>query len=405
VGEDGRDGGVAGEDELVDPGLERPLGGRRERDGAGDGPHLQGVGDDQAAEAHPVAEQAADHGRGQGGRGSGVDGPDDQVADHDRVQAGSDGGPEGDQVVGVEAGHAGRDDRQAVVGVDGGRAVAGEVLAHGRDPAGGQAAHEGHRGPAGGRRVGAEGAVADDPVPAGPGDVQDRGQVGRDPQGGQVPAGGQPVALDPLGGHAAELPGRRAGPHDPGQAGHPRPRLLVDGDLERDLGPLLQVGDQRPDLPGGDDVAPEQQQPTDPPVDQPPADRPRLGPREPDQQQLGELGAERREVVAPGPRRRCGACGQLEPPLLAVGYPPGSGAHGSRGGRVRARLGARLPKRLGRRRPARPARVARPTSVAGGQGQDQHQPGRQEVAPGQASTSRPSSDQRVWKVPGRSTRR
>jgi hypothetical protein len=331
------------------------------------------------------------------------------VADHDRAKAGADGGPERGQVAGVQAGQAGLDDRQPLVGVDGGGAVAGEVLADRRDPAGAQAAQVGHRGPAGGGRVGAERAVADDPVPAGPGDVQDRGQVGGDAEGGQVAPGGLAVALDLVGGQLAELPGRRRGPDDPGQAGHPRARLLVDGHLERDLGPALETGQQRPDLPGGDDVVAEQQQPADTPVDQPPADRPRPGPGEPDQQQLCQLGPQRRQVVTPTPRRGgapCGGalaggkgCGQPEPRHLPVGYPPGSGARRSRGGRVPACLqaghGATLGVSLG----------ARPAAVAGGQNEDQHQPGRQEVAPGQASTSWPPSDQRVWKVPGRSTRR
>ena len=61
----GWDGGVAGEDELVDPGGE---GGRRREGGCRRGAHLQGVGDDQAVEAHAVAEEATDHRRGQGGR-------------------------------------------------------------------------------------------------------------------------------------------------------------------------------------------------------------------------------------------------------------------------------------------------------------------------------------------------
>ena len=43
-------------------------------------------------------------------------------------------------------------------------------------------------------------AVADDAVPAGPGDVQDGRQVGGDAEGGQVAAGGPAVALDPVGG-------------------------------------------------------------------------------------------------------------------------------------------------------------------------------------------------------------
>ena len=292
------------------------------------------------------------------------------------------------------------------VGVDGGGAVAGEVLAHGGDPAGGQAAHEGHGGPAGGRRVGPEGAVADDAVPAGPGSVQDRSQVGGDAEGGQVAASGEAIALDPFGGHAAELAGGRRGADDPGQAGHPGARLLVDGHLQRDLGPVLQGLDQRPDLGAGDDVGAEQQHPAHPLVDQPPADRPGRGAGEADQQELGELDAEGREGGAGGLPR---GCGRRRARLPALGYrpPPGGLASGGRGParpvRLRARRFARLLARLLASLVAR-LLAPRTAPVAGGDQEDQHQPGRQGTAPGQASTSWPSSAQRVWNVPGRSMR-
>ncbi|MCK7500696.1 MAG: hypothetical protein MZW92_68645 [Comamonadaceae bacterium] len=66
-------------------------------EGAGHAGHLQGVGDDEAAETELLPQDAGHDGRGQG-RGQArrrVEGRDGQMGAHDRPDAGVDGLPEG----------------------------------------------------------------------------------------------------------------------------------------------------------------------------------------------------------------------------------------------------------------------------------------------------------------------
>ena len=221
----------------------------------------------------------------------------------------------------------------------------------------------------------------------------------------------------PAAGRSAR-PGRRAGgpargltarPGRSRQAGPLRAGLLVDGYLQRDLGPFLEVGHQR---------APARRRRRwrgTAAARRRPGPQPRLtaraGSREPDQQQLGELDADGRQLVAGRPRdrrapqgsrgsRTTRACGQPHLLLPRSATLPVRGPHGSRGRgdypRAWAAAGSRTAAAVGRgqRRSRRRRRE-----------EDQQQSGRQQGAPGQASTSWPSWDQQVWKLPGGRRRR
>jgi hypothetical protein len=177
---------------------------------------------------------------------------------------------------------------------------------------------------------------------------------------------------------------------DAGQAGDAPAGLLVDRDLQRDRGPAAELAQEAADLGGRDDVAAEQEQAADALVDQPAAGRAGDRAAEPDQQELGE----------PGPQGRQGALRRGERARVELARREGrrggdqaGGADGGTGGRRR-------------RLPGRP--VAPGQDAAAQQGRQQQRgggPAGGDARGRQTSTSSPSLDQRVWKLPGRSSRR
>ncbi len=241
----------------VGAGRDGPHGAGRDAVGAGDGAHLDAVGDDQPVEAQLLAEQPGEDALRHGGRQLGVVRVEQDVRGHDALHAGRDGRPERQQVLAELVGGQ-VDPGQPEVRVAGRVAVAGEVLGAGRDAGGLQAADV--RGGVPGRQVAvaAEGADADHRVVRVGVDVRVGRVVQVHADGGQV----EPDrAGDPLGEvgvvDLAERQVARVG----GPAGHFEAgdvaALLVGGDQQVAV-ERVHLRGQRGDLLRGADVAAEQ---------------------------------------------------------------------------------------------------------------------------------------------------
>ncbi|CAM5599114.1 hypothetical protein SFUMM280S_07720 [Streptomyces fumanus] len=226
--------------------------------GAGDGPHLNAVGDDQAVVAQFAAEEFDEDPPGEGARVIQVQGRGEDVGAHHRPGAGLDRRAERHQVAFGQHGGVGVDARHRVVGVDGGVAVAGEVLGAGGHTRRLQAGDVGGGVPGDQGGVGAEGPYADHRVVGVGVDVGGRGPVEVHAAGGEAAAqfgGDAPGQLHVVDRAERVVAGEGgAGAHL--QTGDVA-ALLVDGD-QHVVAFGAQLGGERGDLLGGGDVAAEQ---------------------------------------------------------------------------------------------------------------------------------------------------
>jgi len=235
----------AGEEEQVGAGTG---GGDRDLCGAAevfDRRRFQGVGDRDALEAEPVAQLTGGDRAGEG-RGPIREGRVDRGAEHHQLAPGGDEGLVGPLVdrPQIPLGEVDPFDRE--VGVFGRGAEAGEVLAGGGHAAGLQRLGEGDRGGFDPRCRRAEAAFGLGDDPAGPADVEHRGEIDVDAQLTQGGGGGATLPGAEGGAAGAHLAGGGGGsPADPLH----QAALLVDHDqqrvaqLRRPLD-LLQRGDQ-----------------------------------------------------------------------------------------------------------------------------------------------------------------
>ena len=260
-GDDGVDGlgHIGGHEQDVASGLQRQ---HRQLTGSvaiGESPHDQGVGEEEAGEAHLVPEELGHEAGIQRGRRSvrALDPGHDDVSRHDGVHPGLHRLPERHQLHGVEPVPVRRNHRKVQVRVGPGVPVSREVLRRGEhtalvcplDVRGPQPGHGG--------RVLTEGARVDNGVVGVRVDVQHGSEVQVDADRLRLDRRDAPVlpdeALVPDGseGHG----GRKAGSTALRQHGrqgvgvvdpHPRPAVLeVRGDQERDPGPGLELVDLR----------------------------------------------------------------------------------------------------------------------------------------------------------------
>ena len=118
----------------VNAGFDGAHGGFARRIERGDPAHLHGVGNDEAAKFHLVAQQAGEDIFGErGGKlRIGFESRDGEMAGHDRANARFDGGPKGRQRGGAEFGAAAGNGGESEMRIDGYVAMPGEMLRGGQ---------------------------------------------------------------------------------------------------------------------------------------------------------------------------------------------------------------------------------------------------------------------------------
>jgi len=210
--------------------------------------HLQRVGEERAAESHPLPEEPPEDPPRQRRRGFRVQRPVDHVGGHQRRDPRADGAAERKQFPGEEHRRGRPHHGQFLVGIGGGVAVPREMLPH-RENAPGEAPFvEGDAQPGDGFRVAGERPVPDHGVARIRVHVQDGGKIDVDPDGAELRRRRGAHRRGDLLVAAAEE-GARAGRREPGEG-----RVLQ----ARHAAPLLVDGDQRPRVPlsgGGTDFA------------------------------------------------------------------------------------------------------------------------------------------------------
>lgn len=233
-------------------------------DGSGQGFHGKVVAHEEAAKADFAADDVDNHAGRRGGRGVGVDCRIDDVGGHGGRHVGQ--FAERGEVGPAEFGVACFDDRQVEVAVGGRAAVAGDVLDDRDDAASDMAARDGFGKGYDLGHGGTVGAVADDVVAAGDGQVEDRRAVAVDRQGAQFggdEAGGVEggaAGLDGVGGvEGGVVRGRGQCAGERGTQALDAAAFLVDQDEDFGGGEGFEDGgDQRADLGGAVAVAGEQ---------------------------------------------------------------------------------------------------------------------------------------------------